>query len=243
MKVLYLDESGDHSLIKIDPSYPMFVLGGVIVDEAYALQVIQPELDAFKRELFGTETLILHTSDLTRNRRGFEGLKDAAFRQAFYVRLNALMRNWNYEVVACAIRKDEHLARYGLAALDPYMLSLDVVVERFCMSLGDETPGRVVVEARGYPLDEQLQLAWRNVQLQGTRFLRGSRISRCIASLDIGNKHENIAGLQLADLVVSPIGRYVMGKRAYEDWQIIASKFRKRHGSWSGAGLVVLPKK
>jgi len=32
MKVLFLDESGDHSLNVIDPQYPVFVLGGVIVD-------------------------------------------------------------------------------------------------------------------------------------------------------------------------------------------------------------------
>ena len=36
MKILYLDESGDHSLSVIDPQYPVFVLGGVIVDVGYA---------------------------------------------------------------------------------------------------------------------------------------------------------------------------------------------------------------
>ena len=36
MKVLFLDESGDHNLSVIDPSYPIFVLGGVIVDQDYA---------------------------------------------------------------------------------------------------------------------------------------------------------------------------------------------------------------
>lgn len=40
------------------------------------------------------------------------------------------------QVVACAVRKDEHLARYGIAALDPYMLSLDILVERFCFEIG-----------------------------------------------------------------------------------------------------------
>ena len=35
MKVLYIDETGDHSLSKIDKSYPIFVLSGVIVDQEY----------------------------------------------------------------------------------------------------------------------------------------------------------------------------------------------------------------
>ena len=36
MRVMFLDESGDHNLAVIDPSYPLFVLGGVIVDQRYA---------------------------------------------------------------------------------------------------------------------------------------------------------------------------------------------------------------
>ncbi len=37
--------------------------------------------------------------------------------------------------MACAIHKDEHLSRYGVAALDPYLLSLDVLVELFCLDI------------------------------------------------------------------------------------------------------------
>ena len=55
-------------------------------------------------------------------------------------------------------------------------------------------------------------------------------------------KHENIAGLQLADLVVSPIGCFVLGKPAKEEFRIIEGTFRRRGGRYEGAGLVVLPK-
>ncbi|WP_299428196.1 DUF3800 domain-containing protein [uncultured Meiothermus sp.] len=109
---MYLDESGDHSLTKIDPSYPVFVLGGVIVDQDYASSVIQPELDQLKRDLFGTESLILHTADISRNRNGFERVKDSIFGAEFFERLNEVMQRWEYQVVACAIRKDHHLSRY-----------------------------------------------------------------------------------------------------------------------------------
>ena len=59
------------------------------------------------------------------------GLKDKDFRAYFYQELNSLMRDLQYTVVACAIHKDNHLSRYGVAALDPYLLSLDILVERF----------------------------------------------------------------------------------------------------------------
>jgi hypothetical protein len=36
MKVLFLDGIGDHNLSVIDPQYPLFVLGGAVVDLNYA---------------------------------------------------------------------------------------------------------------------------------------------------------------------------------------------------------------
>ena len=132
MKVLFLDESGDHNLSKIDPQYPLFVLGGVVVDQTYAEGELSERLNRLKQGLFGRSDIVLHTADFVRNRNGFERMKEPAFRQVVYRELNTLMKSLSYTVVACAIRKDEHLARYGLAALDPYMLSLDILVERFC---------------------------------------------------------------------------------------------------------------
>jgi hypothetical protein len=133
---MYLDESGDHSLTRLDPQYPVFVLGGVILDREYAETTLEARLRAFKRELFGRDDLILHTADLTRNRAGFERLKEPTFRRRFYSELNALMRRLSYTVVACVIKKQAHLERFGLAALDPYLLSLNVLVERFCFEIG-----------------------------------------------------------------------------------------------------------
>jgi len=57
-------------------------------------------------------------------------------------------------------------------------------------------------------------------------------------------KKDNLAGLQLADLVLSPIGRHLMGKPARADWTIIESKFRRgRDRKIEENGLVVLPKR
>ena len=55
-------------------------------------------------------------------------------------------------------------------------------------------------------------------------------------------KGAGIAGLELADLVVSPIGRFVAGRQPREDWEIVESRLRRRRGDYLGAGLVILPK-
>ena len=244
MKILFLDESGDHNLSKIDPQYPLFVLGGVIVDKEYAEGAMQEAVSDFKQRLFGRDDLILHTADITRNRNGFERLKDTTFRERFYRELNELMKSLDYRVVACVIRKHAHLSRYGLAAVDPYLLSLDILVERFCMHIGEiSKSGMIIAEQRGPTLDRQLELAWLNLRIQGTQYMQAVEIDRRIQALTLRGKTENIAGLQLADLVVTPIGRHVLGKSIKEDYRIIESKFRHNwRGEVAGYGLVVLPK-
>lgn len=243
MKVLFLDESGDHNLSVIDPQYPLFVLGGAIVDKDYAEGGLTDELNAFKQALFGRIDIVLHTADITRNRNGFENLKDAAFRNRFYAALNALMRRLRYSVVACAVRKNEHLSRYGVAALDPYMLSLDVLVERFCFEIGNVSgDGVIVAERRDPTLDRELELAWLNLKIQGTRYVQAKHIEDRIIGLNLRAKEDNIAGLQLADLVISPIGRHVLGKADKEDWNIVQEKLRRSpEGKVEGYGFVVLP--
>jgi hypothetical protein len=245
MKIMFIDESGDHSLSVIDPQYPVFVLGGILVEKEYAEGPLTQEVNHFKRDLFGREDIILHTSDIVRNRHGFEKLQDASFRKTFYDRLNSLMRSLQYQVVACVIKKDAHLERYGMGALDPYMLSLEILAERFCFEIGNKEGGGIIVaEKRGPTLDHELDLAWLNLKIRGTHFIQAKDIERRISGLVCRDKQDNVAGLQLADLVVSPIGRYVLGKVPKEDFKIVESKFRRDFkGNYTGMGLVVLPKK
>ena len=244
MKAMFLDESGDHSLEVIDHQYPMFVLAGVIMEKEYAEGELEARMMDFKKALFGRTDIILHSADITRNQKGFEQMKDRTFREQFYAKLNALVASLDFRVVACAIRKEEHLQRYGVSALDPYMLSLHVLVERFCFEIGSVPGGGIIVaERRGPTLDHELELAFLNLKIQGTRYLRAIQIENRIAGLHLRKKSENVAGLQLADLVATPIGRHVLGKGDHKDYQIIESKFRRDwHGSHEGYGLVVLPR-
>lgn len=243
MKVLFLDESGDHNLIRIDPKYPIFVLGGVIIDKDYAEGPLEATLNDFKRDLFGRTDIILHTADITRNKNGFEQLKDSVFRSYFYDKLNSLMRSIPYTVVACVIRKHNHYNRYGSNAWDPYQFSLEVLVERFCFAIEKFSQGLIVAEERGPRLDRDLTQAWLSIKRKGTQYVKSPRIANRIVDFLMKSKSDNIAGLQLADLVVSPIGRHILGKSDKEDWQIIKQKFRRDgHGNIEGHGLVVLPK-
>lgn len=79
--------------------------------------------------------------------------------------------------------------------------------------------------------------------VQGTKYIKAKDIENRIVGLNLRSKTANIAGLQLADLVVTPIGRKVLGKTIKEDYRVVEEKFRcSRTGKVDGYGLVVLPK-
>ena len=242
MKILFLDESGDHNLSVIDPSYPMFVLGGVIVDKEYAGGALTEAFNDFKLRMFGRTDIVLHTADIVRTRNGFESLKENKFRAHFYTGLNALMQDLRYSVVACVIHKFTYPRLYEPYQPDLYHLSFDVLVEMFRHDIGDlRNGGLIVAEKRQPALDQELQRHWLDLQTSGNRYVKGDVIRDRIQTLDLRGKKENIAGLQLADLVVSPVGRRAMGKLDKGDWNIVEQKLRRnRNGRIEGYGIVEL---
>jgi hypothetical protein len=242
---MFLDESGNHDLNVIKPEYPVFVLGGVIVDRTYARTVIDQRMRELKQEFFGREDIILHTAELIRWKNEFAFMKhDEKLKQRFLTALSAMMADLEYQVVACAINKRAYAAKYGTKD-DIYRYSLTLLVERFCYEIGNVTDGGMIcAETRRPDLDHEMNMAWENIKRNGLRFAGPSKIDTRIIDLALKDKRLNIAGMQLADLVVSPIGRYLPEKPTHGNWEVVESKFRRRPGSenYLGTGLIIMPR-
>jgi hypothetical protein len=240
VKLLFLDESGNHALDRSDKEYPVFVLGGVIVDRDYYLSELEPRVRRLKRDLLGDDAIILHTRDIIRGKQGFEVLNDPRRRQEFYEAINVMMRDADYEVIACAIRKSGRLQRRDNDPEDVYLYSLHRVVELFCEAIGDfAADGMIFAEKRRPDLDYSLDQAWQRVATSGTSGVSAAIVRRRIVDLSLKDKRLNIAGLQLADLVVSPIGRRMLGKPLREDWRIVEGKLLRGPRGEKGHGLIV----
>jgi hypothetical protein len=148
-----------------------------------------------------------------------------------------------YDVVACAIKKDEARRRYASLPRNPYRYSLNVVVERFVFELQRaREQGILVLESRGGHLDRQIEGDWERIKRVGTKYVSGEDIRANITGFSILNKAHRVPGLELADLVATPIGRYVAHGQVYPDFEIIREKFCRKEGRWDGAGLVVIPR-
>ncbi len=238
MKTMSLDESGDHNLKQIDPGYPVFVLGGVIFEDDYARIRADEAIRAFKRDLFGQTDFVLHTVEITRNAGVFSVLQDRDFRNAFFRELSAVLRGLEFSVVACAVRKDRLDAESAPAVGDPYHYALERLVIRFCEIVGNQhRGGRIRAEQRQPALDRRTLRQWRTLREVGAGDFTGRSIRRRIASLSFHDKSERLVDLELADLVVTPIGRHIVGYPERPDWEIVREKL---HGS-SEAAIEVMP--
>jgi hypothetical protein len=170
---------------------------------------------------------------------------DEALKTRFLNALTQMMSDLDYQVVACAIDKRAYAAKYGTDA-DIYRYSLDLLVERFCYEIGTVSDGGMIyAETRRPDLDHELNMAWEGIiKRNGLRYAGAKEIDKRIIDLVLKDKRVNIAGMQLADLVVSPIGRRIIGKPMHADWRVVESKFRRRPGSanYMGTGLIILPR-
>ena len=158
-----------------------------------------------------------------------------------YEELNRLMREFQYSVVACAIRKDT--PAFGqFSARDLYLACFEKLVELFCEEIGEvRDGGMIIAENRGsLPLNRALERVWSDLKANGTDNITSSTITDRILALSLRAKQDSIAGLEIADLVVSPIGRHLLGKHDFEDWRIVEGKLRRDSaGETAGAGLII----
>lgn len=245
---LYLDESGDPNPRSASEEYPVFVLGGVICDRHYADTVVRAALNSIKQELFGRSDFPLHTAEFKRYRGPFRALRgNDPMRALLRIRLLELLESLEYTIVACAIPTGPNEIAVYPAGVDLYLAGLQALTERFCGIVGganapERPQGRIIAEARRPREDRAVLREWRRIVDEGTRSYSGEIIQSRIESLSIQAKSNLNPGLELADLVVSPIGRHVIRKPDSLEWDVVRSKLlRGPNGEIEGHGLIHLP--
>ena len=147
-----------------------------------------------------------------------------------------------YDLVASVIRKQEHKAKYGRNATNPYDFALTFALERLLPLLEAEVQKQVylIAEARGKREDDELRLSFLNTVTYGTDFVSAERFRRITFQLRFKPKAMNVVGTQLADLAAYPIARYVINPdRPLPAYEVVRKRFYEGPG-WV-RGLKVFP--
>jgi hypothetical protein len=240
--VIYVDESGDHSLDRINAEYPVFVLTFCIFKKADYVESIVPKVQEFKFKWFGHDTVVLHEREIRQQKPPFKFLQIKDKQQRFLNDLSTIVDNAPMTIIAAVIDKTAHRRRYANPG-NPYEIGLLFCMERTYRFLAERNQTDrmtfCIFEKRGLQEDRDLELQFRRIadgaNFGGTRF-------NCL-DIQMVDKKANSSGLQIADLTARPIGvktlRPNQPNRAYE---IIERKIRRSpSGEIRGWGLKVFP--
>jgi len=237
--IVFVDESGDHSLTSIDAEYPLFVLCFCVVKKSDYVDVLVPRIKRLKFDTFGHDCVVLHEIDIRRKRGHFSQLGKEP-RDAFMAALTQVIVDTPMTVIAVVIEKSKLKQRYS-NPYKPYHIGIRFGLERdrhFLHMNGQRgLMTHVVCEARGAKEDADLELAFRRV-------CDGDNRTNAKYNFDIVicDKKANSEGLQIADLMARPIGLRILRpdqpNRAYD---VLSAKFFGPGTVTVGNGLKVFP--
>ena len=231
--IAFFDECGDHSLEKIDPDFPIFVLALVVTERATYRDSILPAFNSFKLKYFNHEGINLHSRDIRRSYGPFALLRNPTIRPQFMDELTELVNGAPFTLFISAIHKQHHFDRYAKYATNPYDLALEFTMERllhFLDGMG-ETTLPIVAEARGKKEDNMLERVFYKIMSQGTDYHPAEQFKRLNSWLTFQPKTNNIAGTQLADLCAYPCARRILNPaQPNRPYDVVRPKLYSRGG-------------
>lgn len=259
MHRLYIDETG-HADLKAshDPNQRFLSLTGVVLSIDYVRLSLFPSLEHLKSEFFESHPdapVVLHRKDMLARKHPFHRLRDANVERAFNARFIKLLEEMDYAVITVVIDKQEHLNRYKVWRYEPYHYCLEMMLERYVRWLrARQLRGDVMAEARGGKPDRKLEACYARIYAKGTSYLKPDVFTKHLTSgqLKLKRKAQNVAGLQLADVLAHPSAQWVRHKQVDEGAPrglgariadiLLASKYdRDRSGKIDGWGIKWLP--
>lgn len=208
---IYIDETGTHDLERCeDPNNRYLGLTGIIVELRVVREILVPELERIKQRFFPYDPdspPIIHRREIINKKYPFNTLREPKIEIQFNKCLLDFLDNLDFKVVSVLIDKLEHKERYRVWKSHPYHYCLSVMLERFVYYLeGESACGDVMAESRGGREDRRLKDSFANLYNHGTDYISSERFQAGLTSkeLKIRPKKNNIAGLQLADIIAYP---------------------------------------
>ncbi len=235
--LVFIDESGDHNLDlnNSDNQYNVFVLVAICFKDQQCYRNFDMEFKSLKKAFFGTDQFILHTSEITRPNKSRNELNlkfnSRNFRQEFYTAVNDIIERTDFVVIPRAIDKTKFVDRYTDIPPDPYLFSFDYILNRIFFDTPRRSKIMIYPEERCAAENQRLITLYERVSKIGTKFISAREIRKRISKFELISKNQNFSGLELADLIASPIGRHIIGKKprlGHEvSYSVIKKKFRQ----------------
>lgn len=211
---LYLDESGDHVYHDErrlhETGHRYLALVGCWFRQGQEYLEFQRGLEELKQRHFPhspDDPVILHRKEVVDSVGPFWRLRGREERVRFEADLCDLISAARFHLVGVCIDKLLMKQHYS-DPWHPYHVALDFVLQRYCGWLNHANrSGDVLAESRGGEEDRKLRTAYSHIWRHGDRYHRADFFQRALTSREVKlkKKSENIAGLQLADLLAHAV--------------------------------------
>jgi len=229
--LVFLDESGDHSLTKIDPEFPLFALAGVAIKPDEYLSIVN-KFNKLKLDYFPHEGLILHSREIASREGDFIFLNNDKVRKSFLAAISDAVSSSNFKLVVAMIKKQVLKDKYATPG-HPYHLALVFLLEkvfRYSCSQNFEYI-HFIAESRGRNEDQELHKTFEDFRINGSPYIDNSMLSKIHLRLEYRRKPFNIIGNQIADLVVSPTARTILDGKDHPSFRYFEDKFLYGRGN------------
>lgn len=252
---MYIDEVGNSDLKSSEnPLHRFLSLTGVIIELGYISKTLFPDIENLKVKYFQShpdDPIILHRKELVNAKYPFKALKDEQVKLQFDRELLAFLKKWEYSVITVCLDKKAHKDTYKVWRYDPYHYCLALLLERYTFFLEQkQEQGDVMAESRGGKEDKRLKASFLKLWNEGTQFIPQERFHRVFTSkqLKVKPKSNNIAGLQLADLIAHPSRNEILSENKLLDSslapfakkviKILQSKYYRQNGKVFGKKFI-----
>ena len=207
---IYIDESGDHNYEDLDTDDKRYLgITGVVIRKADYNPAIADRVASLKRTFFHhdpDEPLILVRKRILQRQGSFWVLRDANKNTEWETALLSFYGGLRAKIFTVVIDKEIHKARFAHDIWNPYVYSLQVLLNRIKGWLAYRSNGTadIMPESRGKVEDAQLKVAYQKLRNEGDRFFSATEFCATYPNeqLLFKRKEDNIAGNQIADLIV-----------------------------------------
>lgn len=217
---LFLDESQTHD----QGRKAVFGIAGVIVEESNYNNIIIPEIQNLKRQVWADlpnpEQIILHEMDIKNAHKGVKKYPELIrFRRKgvmkqLYDGIGNIFDLGLMKVIGACIDEESLKDHFnGPIAVNKDIIAMQIIFENFTQFLErSDSRGIVFCESRGESEDIAVKIRLNQIQVMGSLFVNPIAMQKYIREIRFPCKHENVIGLQVADFVPNPFVRKCANK-------------------------------
>jgi Protein of unknown function (DUF3800) len=231
---LYIDEVGTDAVTHLDKDKHRYLsLSGCAMDLTHAATVLEPKMDWIKANILQHDPdspAIFHRTDILGRKGIFEKLRENAVCARFDEAILRLLSSTNFVLITAFMDKQAMMNKENWRNKEPYFYLMEIILEKYTQFLErGKSIGDIMPESRGLAKDSLLQEAYLKVRNKGTYYVAKERMEAAVPSkhLKFRWKKDNIAGLQLCDLVAHPSHMIIREKIGHDvDLGVFTQKIR-----------------